>query len=77
MSAMPGGNDLKEFLLKNEIQTKIHYPIPPHKQAALKTIFSGSYPISEEIHNTTLSLPISYLHTQDDIYKVIEVLNKY
>lgn len=33
--------------------------------------------ISEEIHNTTLSLPISYGHTNEEIYRVVEVLNKF
>lgn len=68
---------LREYLLKNGIQTEIHYPVPPHKQKAMKGILKEEYPISEEIHNTTLSLPISYFHTKDDILKVCEVMNKW
>ncbi|MGE8720187.1 DegT/DnrJ/EryC1/StrS family aminotransferase [Leptospira terpstrae] len=75
---------LKEYLLKNEIKTEIHYPIPPHKQLALaKTLSndgefsSGLYPIAEEIHATELSLPISYFHTKADIKRVVDVLNVY
>lgn len=69
---------LKEYLLKNNIKTDIHYPIPPHKQKAMQGVLDiGNYPLSEEIHNTTLSLPISFGHTLDDIYKVIEVMNKF
>jgi dTDP-4-amino-4,6-dideoxygalactose transaminase len=34
-------------------------------------------PIAEEIHSTVLSLPISYFHTDDNIYKVIETMNKF
>ena len=70
-------NALKEYLLKNGIKTEIHYPIPPHKQKNMKGIITGKYPISEEIHNTTLSLPISYFHSKDDIYRVVEVMNNY
>lgn len=74
----PKRDQLREYLLKNNIKTEIHYPIAPHKQKALEPIFKNeSYPISEEIHNTTLSLPISYFHTENDIYKVIELLNKF
>jgi dTDP-4-amino-4,6-dideoxygalactose transaminase len=73
----PERDRLKAFLLKNEIKTEIHYPIAPHNQNAMKGILSGSYPISEEIHSTTLSLPISYSHTEDDILRVIEVLNSF
>ena len=71
-----GRDRLKQYLLDHGIKTEIHYPVPPHKQKALRNIFGGqSYPISEEIHSTTLSLPISYGHKQEDIYHVIETLN--
>ena len=70
-------DELKEYLFENNIKTEIHYPIPPHKQKAYKDILQGSYLISEEIHNTTLSLPISYFHTKDDILKICKVMNKW
>lgn len=70
-------NELRECLLKNEIKTEIHYPIPPHKQKAMNGIIEGCFPISEKIHETTLSLPISYYHTEDDVYKIVEVMNKF
>jgi dTDP-4-amino-4,6-dideoxygalactose transaminase len=74
----PKRDVLKQYLLKNGIKTDIHYPIPPHKQKAMKDIIEEkSFPISEEIHNTTLSLPVSYAHSEDDIYKVVEVLNRF
>ena len=68
---------LKKYLLNNNIKTDIHYPVPPHRQKALSFLSGEKFPISEEIHKTTLSLPISYFHSVDDIYKVIEVLNKF
>jgi len=70
-------DELKDYLLKNEIKTDIHYPVAPHKQNAMKNILEGSYPISEEIHNTTLSLPCSFGHTEEEIYQVVEVMNKF
>ena len=73
----PRRDALREYLLQNEIKTEIHYPIAPHRQKALQGIVSGEYKIAEEIHNTTLSLPISFFHSQDDVLKVIEVLNKF
>jgi dTDP-4-amino-4,6-dideoxygalactose transaminase len=71
-------NELKEFLLKNNIKTEIHYPIPPHKQIALNELW-GHYhlPISEEIHQTELSLPISYATTEEEVHYVIEKINSY
>ncbi len=74
----PKRDDLKAYLLKNEIKTDIHYPVAPDKQSAMKGILDNQpYPISEEIHQTTLSLPISYFHTEQDISRVIEVMNKF
>ena len=73
----PKRDNLKDYLLKNEILTDIHYPVSPHKQKAMQGIIEGDYPISEEIHNTILSLPCSYGHSEDDIYKVVEVMNKF
>lgn len=73
----PKRDQLKAYLLEQGIKTEIHYPISPHKQKAMQGIIEGKYPISEEIHKTTLSLPISYFHSETDIYKIIETLNSF
>ena len=66
---------LKAYLEENGISTAIHYPVPSHRQKALEGVVKGIFPISEEIHDSILSLPISYFHTEEDVKKVIEVLN--
>lgn len=68
---------LKEYLLSQGVASEIHYPIPPHKQEAMRGILQGEYPISEEIHNTTLSLPIALFHTKEDILQIIDILNRW
>lgn len=73
----PQRDELRAYLLENKIKTEIHYPLPPHKQKAMFGILDENYPISEEIHETTLSLPISYFHKDEEIMQVIKVLNKY
>jgi dTDP-4-amino-4,6-dideoxygalactose transaminase len=74
----PARNELREYLLRNGIETEIHYPIPPHHQKAFKSIFNNSsFPISELIHNTILSLPCSFAHTEENIYHVIETINNF
>lgn len=71
-------DELREYLLKNNIKTEIHYPVSPSKQKALAGMLDHyDYPISEEIHRTTLSLPVSAIHTENDIYRVVEVMNKF
>lgn len=70
-------DELKEYLLKNDIKTEVHYPVAPHKQIAMQNIISEDFPISQEIHETILSLPISYYHSENDIKRVVEVMNNY
>lgn len=74
----PKRDELQKYLLQNEIKTDIHYPVPPHRQKAMQGILDDkNYPISEEIHATTLSLPCSFGHTEAEINKVVEVMNKF
>ena len=68
---------LKQFLFENGVITEVHYPVPPHMQKAMKFMSSLKLPLSEEIHRTTLSLPISAFHTFDDIQQVIKILNSF
>ena len=70
-------DELQKYLETNGIQTNIHYPTPPHKQGAYKEWENQSYPISEEIHRTILSLPISPVMTDEEVQKVVEVVNKF
>jgi len=68
---------LQSYLLKRGIQTLIHYPTPPHKQLAYKKYNNLSFPITEEIHNEVLSLPISGVITNVELKEVVRVLNDY
>ncbi|QHS56345.1 DegT/DnrJ/EryC1/StrS family aminotransferase [Mucilaginibacter sp. 14171R-50] len=69
---------LSAFLKDKGILTEIHYPIPPHKQQAYKHLFKGQdFPLSEQIHATTLSLPISYCHTPQQISYVADCINSF
>ena len=67
----------QQYLSDNGIQTIIHYPTPPHKQEAYKEWNNLSFPITEEIHKTIISLPISPVMTDDEVKKVVEVVNEY
>jgi dTDP-4-amino-4,6-dideoxygalactose transaminase len=70
----PQRDALRQYLLEAGVKTEVHYPIPPHHQEAMRGILSGAYPISEELHATELSLPISNGHTVDDIDRVCALL---
>lgn len=70
-------NELQEYLSENGIQTIIHYPIPPHKQECYKEWNSLSLPITEQIHNEELSIPMSPVLEKVEIDKIINLLNEF
>ena len=63
-------DELQSYLVSRGIQTLIHYPIPPHKQKAFKHFRKLSFPITENIHNEALSLPISPVLSKEEIKSV-------
>lgn len=67
----------QEFLKTKEIQTLVHYPIPPHEQEAYKGYFNDKYPISERIHKEVISLPISPVTTEAEVSSIIAACNAY
>jgi len=70
-------DELQKYLLDNGIQTLIHYPIPPHKQKAYKEWQKESFPLSEQIHNEVLSLPISGVQSLEVTKKIVAVINDF
>ena len=68
---------LQKYLLDNNIQTLIHYPIPPHQQEAYQEWSDKNYPISEQIHNEVLSLPIGSHLSQEQVAHIIKVVNEF
>lgn len=70
-------DELQHYLTEENIQTLIHYPIPPHQQNAYKEWNNMSFPISEKIHNEVLSLPISPVLEDEEIQTIIKALNNF
>lgn len=74
----PKRDELKKYLLDHDIASEIHYPVAPQDQVALQGLLkSYEYPISLNIHHTTLSLPCSFAHTAEEINYVVEIINKF
>lgn len=69
--------NLQKYLAEKNIQTQIHYPIPPHKQEAYKELNALSFPITEKIHDEVLSLPISNILTEEEVTGIIEAINSF
>lgn len=70
-------NELQAYLQEQAIQTLIHYPIPLYKQECYSYMRNLSLPITEQIHEQVLSLPISPVMTNEEVNKVVEVINNF
>ena len=70
-------DELRKHLLKNGIQTLIHYPIPPHKQQCYSDWNSMSLPVTEQIHAQELSLPVSPVIQETEAAQVIKAVNSF
>ncbi|MUK49014.1 DegT/DnrJ/EryC1/StrS family aminotransferase [Aliivibrio fischeri] len=70
-------DDFQEYLNLNGIQTVIHYPIPPHKQKAYSHFNLLSLPLTEEIHQRVLSLPIDPTMSIESVNQIIKVVNEF
>lgn len=68
-------DELKSYLEENCVETLVHYPKPLNKQPVLDK--GERFEIAEEISDTELSLPCSAAHTEEEIMKVIDLLNKF
>jgi dTDP-4-amino-4,6-dideoxygalactose transaminase len=73
----PRRDELKNFLFENGVATEIHYPIPPSSQEVMRHLISLSFPIADEIHRTTLSLPIANFHQPSDVRTVASTVNRF
>lgn len=69
-------NLLQSFLAKKNIQTQIHYPTPIHLQPAFKFLGykKGNFPITENLSETILSLPLYIGMTENEIDYVCECI---
>lgn len=72
-------NELQNFLSSKGITTLIHYPIPIHLQEAYKELGMtiGTLPVTEEIANKILSIPIYPELTRNQIEYVANVISEF
>ena len=69
---------LQEYLKSKDIDTIIHYPLPPHLQKAYRHLgySQGSFPISETLASEVLSLPIGPHLTMQMVEYICKVVQK-
>lgn len=73
----PHRDKLKYYLAEHNVQTEIHYPIPPHQQLCYAAWNRLSLPVTERIHHEELSLPCHPAMTDSDALYVAELLNAF
>ena len=69
----------QKYLARENIQTVIHYPIPPHLAECYAGFGfkRGDFPVAEKFAGEVLSLPLFNGMTAAEIDFVVEVLNKF
>jgi dTDP-4-amino-4,6-dideoxygalactose transaminase len=65
---------LQQYLFDNEIQTLIHYPIPPYMQKGYLQYRDIKLPKTMSLSNEVLSLPISPVLTIDELERIVYLL---
>jgi len=72
-------DELQRFLKSAGVATLVHYPVPPHMQAAYKDMAyrAGSFPITEAIHREVLSLPMGPHLSEADARRVVEAVRRF
>ncbi len=72
-------DELAAFLKEKNIDTLIHYPIPPHLQKAYKDMgkMKGDHPIAEKLSEEVLSIPLFIGMTEDQQLYVIACIKKF
>lgn len=66
---------LQSHLQSCDIQTLIHYPIPPHKQKAYNTFNHMTLQVTELLHRQVLSLPMDPTMSEEAVTRVIAAVN--
>jgi len=75
----PKRDILQEYLNQNGVGTLIHYPLPPHLQAAYAELGyeSGHFPISEKLADEVLSLPMGSHLSALELGHVVQKLSTF
>ncbi|MFV8456698.1 DegT/DnrJ/EryC1/StrS family aminotransferase [Vibrio owensii] len=68
---------LQVWLSQNNVQTLVHYPIPPHKQTAYSKLNNLAKPITEMLHKQVISLPLDPTMDTESVSRVIQLVNEF
>jgi len=72
-------DSLQKYLIKNNVDAKVHYPVPIHLQHAAKYLKykRGDFPVAEKMANTSLSLPVHEFINKKHVKYMVYSINKF
>ena len=72
-------DQLQQYLQDHDVETQIHYPIPPHQQKCYSSLLSvhSSLSVTEQIHAQELSIPCHQCMTNEEANRVVDLLNAF
>ena len=72
-------DDLLHFLIDNNIEAKIHYPIPMHLQrcAALLGYKEGDFPVTERQAKSIITLPVHQHLKEEQVDYMVHKINEF
>lgn len=68
---------LQRHLQAHGVRSQVHYPVPPHRQAAYPSLHALQLPITEQLHDEVLSLPMGPTMHDAAIERVIAACNAF
>ena len=68
-------DEMRAYLEKNGVMTDIHYATPPHRQPCYRRFQSYKLPVTNEIADQAISLPMGYPVTPDDAEAIANIIN--
>lgn len=68
---------LQRHLAEGGVQTQIHYPIPPHKQATFAALNRLTFEVAERLAHEQLSLPLNPSMNEEEVKYIIQLINTF
>lgn len=70
-------DELRDYLSEHRVQTVCHYPIPPHQQSCYPEWNHLSFPVTEQIAQQEISLPCNSTLKQEELDRIINLINRF
>lgn len=65
------------YMTAHNIETSCHYEIPPHRQKAFESFNKMSFPVTDRLHDTQVSIPCHPLLNAAALNRICTVINAY